>query len=319
MKNNWKKNNMLKEKTSLNFTRLQEGAGSGYKIGFYDIELQDVKIISKDKHTYEAINGDDYLAYTVKFKAKVVAKNYDYSCKSYYWAVNTAEPINYYGDYFENPYEHSIKVSSGVVEGVYEVDGIRKNKDITDKEIIEDITREKFDISTDYSGGWVHHPVGAEIVFEEEDEDTFIDATKFDIYNDATLHYAKLKLPQESVDSMNDCINYAMDPDELKEDSEFEEKRKRCYGVTRKKYTEKRAINRLFENKNHIIDRLSSLSDDEKEAVKAFFNKHPEQEPKIDWKNRRKLTYEDFTELMDKFESNKKNSTVRRHRHVLSY
>lgn len=56
-------------------------------------------------------------------------------------------------------------------------------------------------------------------------------------------------------------------------------------------------IQRFFENKDHIIDRLGSLTDVQKEEIKSFFQKHPSYEPKIDW-NDKSLSYKDFEPIL---------------------
>jgi hypothetical protein len=53
----------------------------------------------------------------------------------------------------------------------------------------------------------------------------------------------------------------------------------------------------LYENKTSRIKKLKNLSDDEKEELIDFFQKHPNLENKIDWNNP-DLTYNDFTEII---------------------
>lgn len=53
---------------------------------------------------------------------------------------------------------------------------------------------------------------------------------------------------------------------------------------------------RLIENKDRLIDRLD-LSEDKKQILKDFFNKHPNYENKIDW-NRHDLSWSDFEDLL---------------------
>ncbi len=55
-------------------------------------------------------------------------------------------------------------------------------------------------------------------------------------------------------------------------------------------------MRKLFENKNHLIDRLN-LTSEQKEEIKAFFLKHPSYESKIDWNNK-SLQYKDFESLL---------------------
>lgn len=56
-------------------------------------------------------------------------------------------------------------------------------------------------------------------------------------------------------------------------------------------------MNHFFENKNHLIDRLESLTDTQKEEIKTFFAKHPSYESKINW-NDKFLSYEDFEPML---------------------
>ena len=53
----------------------------------------------------------------------------------------------------------------------------------------------------------------------------------------------------------------------------------------------------LLENKNHLIDKLTNLTDAQKEEIKAFFLKHPSYESKIDWNNK-SLSYNDFKPIL---------------------
>lgn len=67
-------------------------------------------------------------------------------------------------------------------------------------------------------------------------------------------------------------------------------------------------IGRLFEKKDHLINRLN-LTPEQKEKLIAFFNKYPNYENKIDW-NRRDLTWEDFQDLLAM--EGKSNSSARK-------
>lgn len=53
----------------------------------------------------------------------------------------------------------------------------------------------------------------------------------------------------------------------------------------------------LYENKDHIIDRLINLTSEQKEEIKAFFAKHPSYENKIDW-NDKSLSYKYFEPIL---------------------
>lgn len=53
-------------------------------------------------------------------------------------------------------------------------------------------------------------------------------------------------------------------------------------------------VKRLRESKDKFIDKNPNLSDEEKEELKNFFNKHPMAQSIIDWSKSQDLTYEDF-------------------------
>lgn len=53
----------------------------------------------------------------------------------------------------------------------------------------------------------------------------------------------------------------------------------------------------LLENKDHLIDKLDFLTDDQKQTLKDFFKKYPNYEGKIDWNNK-DLAWEDFQPLL---------------------
>ena len=61
---------------------------------------------------------------------------------------------------------------------------------------------------------------------------------------------------------------------------------------------------RLLEDKNRLIDKLD-LTDEQKDAVKTFFKKHPNYENKIDW-NRKDLKWDDFVDVLA-FEGKSRN------------
>ena len=54
----------------------------------------------------------------------------------------------------------------------------------------------------------------------------------------------------------------------------------------------------LHENKNRLVDRCETLTDEEREQIKKYFNAHPEDEAKIDWSKAKSLTYSDFKKAM---------------------
>lgn len=60
--------------------------------------------------------------------------------------------------------------------------------------------------------------------------------------------------------------------------------------------TEINNIIKLLEAKDRLIDRLS-ITDEQKEELKAFFRAHPNYENKIDW-NRKDLQWSDFEEIL---------------------
>lgn len=56
---------------------------------------------------------------------------------------------------------------------------------------------------------------------------------------------------------------------------------------------------KLIEKKDHLIKRLSSLTDEQKQSAIEFFNKHPNYESEIDW-NRKDLSWDDFEAVINK-------------------
>lgn len=56
-------------------------------------------------------------------------------------------------------------------------------------------------------------------------------------------------------------------------------------------------MNRFSENKDYLINKLVNLTPEQKEEVKAFFQKHPSYESKIDW-NDKSLFYKDFEPVL---------------------
>lgn len=62
----------------------------------------------------------------------------------------------------------------------------------------------------------------------------------------------------------------------------------------------------LLESKDHIINKMPKLSDDEKKAVIYFFKKKPNLENKIDWNRWKELTLKDFQDVMAVTKTEKK-------------
>ena len=58
-------------------------------------------------------------------------------------------------------------------------------------------------------------------------------------------------------------------------------------------------LEKLLEKKDHLIKKLTSLTDEQKQQAIDFFNKHPNYENEIDW-NRKDLTWEDFDAVINK-------------------
>ena len=56
---------------------------------------------------------------------------------------------------------------------------------------------------------------------------------------------------------------------------------------------------KMLEKKDHLINRLNTLTDEQKAEAIAFFNKHPNYESEIDW-NRKDLTWNDFEKVINK-------------------
>ena len=55
----------------------------------------------------------------------------------------------------------------------------------------------------------------------------------------------------------------------------------------------------IFEKKDHIIKKIPSLSKEQKKEITDFFKKKPNLESKINWNNWKRLTYDDFTKIMN--------------------
>ena len=64
-----------------------------------------------------------------------------------------------------------------------------------------------------------------------------------------------------------------------------------------RRYTLEERLSLLIENKDRLIDRLN-LTDEQKQQLKAFFQKHPNYESKIDWNNKN-LTWESFSDILE--------------------
>ena len=58
-------------------------------------------------------------------------------------------------------------------------------------------------------------------------------------------------------------------------------------------------LEKLLEKKDHLIKKLTSLTDEQKQQAIDFFNKYPNYENEIDW-NRKDLTWEDFDAVINK-------------------
>ena len=203
-KTTWKNNNLLlKENTSLKLSRLKEGVGAGYHLTFYNLKLKDVEIVSKEARVHEAVLGTGYTDYEVKFRANIVPDDYDFSCKHPYWSIDTRE------GFFDPVY-----ISGGTVEGTAYIEPSE------DSEIIDYILDPTYDIQTLYSAGYSYSSITDKIDFISFNDDDFIDVS-YDYRGYRASSYldkAELDLPQESVDYMNDMINYARDPESYEED-----------------------------------------------------------------------------------------------------
>ncbi len=73
----------------------------------------------------------------------------------------------------------------------------------------------------------------------------------------------------------------------------------------------------LDEKKDHIIKKMPLLSSDEKTQLINFFKKKTNLEAKIDWNKWKKLTFDDFAEVMkDTTSAKKKRAKVQRHKGI---
>ena len=57
-------------------------------------------------------------------------------------------------------------------------------------------------------------------------------------------------------------------------------------------------MRRLYEKKDHLINRNPNLTDEQKQEIIELLGKHPSYENKIDWNKSNSLTYEDFLEVL---------------------
>lgn len=67
----------------------------------------------------------------------------------------------------------------------------------------------------------------------------------------------------------------------------------------------------IINNKDHLIDRVPSLTDEQKQKAKDFFKKYSNYENKIDWNKLKTLTWKDFEsvfELANQSKSSKKSN-----------
>ncbi len=54
----------------------------------------------------------------------------------------------------------------------------------------------------------------------------------------------------------------------------------------------------LVEKKDHLINRIDSLTPSQKDEIISFFQKYPQHESKIDWNKIKELTYDDFKKVI---------------------
>ena len=57
-------------------------------------------------------------------------------------------------------------------------------------------------------------------------------------------------------------------------------------------------MRKLYEKKDHLINRNPNLTDEQKQEIIELLGKHPSYENKIDWNKSNSLTYEDFLEVL---------------------
>ena len=57
-------------------------------------------------------------------------------------------------------------------------------------------------------------------------------------------------------------------------------------------------MRRLYEKKDHLINRNPNLTDEQKQEIIELLGKHPSYENKIDWNKSNSLTYEDFMSVL---------------------
>jgi len=67
----------------------------------------------------------------------------------------------------------------------------------------------------------------------------------------------------------------------------------------------------LLEKKDHIIRKIPNLTNEQKEELINFFDKHPNYENRIDWNRWRTLTYEDFKGILEIESKTQKKKSVK--------
>ena len=67
----------------------------------------------------------------------------------------------------------------------------------------------------------------------------------------------------------------------------------------------------FVEKKDHLINKIPSLTDDQKQEIIQVFTKFPHKERNIDWNNLNKLTYDDFKTILADVSTTQKTKQVK--------
>ena len=187
--------------------RMKEGVGAGFTFSIYGIKLKNVKIRSIKKNEYDE--------YEAKWSAEIDSKMVDYSCDHSYWGFDSRE-VN---TVWVGNYDYDIPTEPIIVGGT--VEGFSDGDDsMTEEDYIKSIEADTYDIEDTYSGGWFKIPVKENISFEDGTYHS-IDISKGNDYN--YIISAHLNIDKDSVDSINECIDIARDPETYCEENYSEE------------------------------------------------------------------------------------------------
>jgi hypothetical protein len=199
------------------YSRIKEGVGAGYQLTFIDIKLTNVKVGKTEK------DGDGFNV--AKFTADIVPGRYGWHADHPYWtAASKGNPDPYNFDSSDNPFVSKAVITGGKVEGTCDDGGTAwrsEGSPWSEEQFIKEIESEEFIIQDSYSGGWVLSSMKDTLEWENEVRpgyEKYIDDTPSERGNLAVIEKISFNFDPEWVMDYNEAINYAMNPDEYKED-----------------------------------------------------------------------------------------------------